>query len=212
MSVLVGLLLSIAAYVHAADEASVPIFKADQKVENWFQENKCEHDHIQLGETWSQSCVPKKCGRRIVDGLFSEDDITNLHDIVKKGMAHREAVGGPTILDINTGYIRDSKGLDNLFAQPNDFFTEEEFEHYGRTIHKLKETVEQTFGIQEVHFTAPTFITRLDGTKEWAPQGVHDEYWHPHADMNNTAHYHYSGLLYMSTYGKDFTGGSFFNL
>jgi hypothetical protein len=38
--------------------------------------------------------------------------------------------------------------------------------------------------------------------------GIHDEYWHPHADRNNTPHYHYSGLLYMSDYGKDFTGGS----
>lgn len=26
--------------------------------------------------------------------------------------------------------------------------------------------------------------------------------------MNNTAHYHYSGLLYMSTYGDDFKGGN----
>jgi hypothetical protein len=37
--------------------------------------------------------------------------------------------------------------------------------------------------------------------------GIHDEYWHLHVDMNNTAHYHFSGLLYMSTYGKDFQGG-----
>ncbi len=34
-----------------------------------------------------------------------------------------------------------------------------------------------------------------------------DEYWHAHVDKNNTAHYDYSGLLYLSTYGKDFTGG-----
>ena len=38
--------------------------------------------------------------------------------------------------------------------------------------------------------------------------GIHDEYWHTHIDRNNTPHYHYSGLLYMSTYEKDFTGGS----
>jgi hypothetical protein len=36
---------------------------------------------------------------------------------------------------------------------------------------------------------------------------IHDEYWHPHVDHNNTGHYHYSGLLYMSNYGLDFTGG-----
>ena len=37
---------------------------------------------------------------------------------------------------------------------------------------------------------------------------LHDEYWHTHADMNNTAHYQYSGLMYLSTYGEDFTGGT----
>ena len=37
---------------------------------------------------------------------------------------------------------------------------------------------------------------------------IHDEYWHVHADMNNTHHYHYSGLMYLSTYGDDFTGGT----
>lgn len=36
---------------------------------------------------------------------------------------------------------------------------------------------------------------------------IHDEYWHPHVDRNNTPHYHYSGLLYMSTYDNDFSGG-----
>lgn len=39
---------------------------------------------------------------------------------------------------------------------------------------------------------------------------IHDEYWHPHVDRNNTPHYHYSGLLYLSTYDEDFTGGRFF--
>lgn len=37
---------------------------------------------------------------------------------------------------------------------------------------------------------------------------MHDEYWHPHVDKNNTSHYDYSGLIYLSTQGVDFTGGS----
>jgi predicted 2-oxoglutarate/Fe(II)-dependent dioxygenase YbiX len=36
---------------------------------------------------------------------------------------------------------------------------------------------------------------------------IHDEYWHLHVDRNNTPHYHYSGLLYMSTYEENFNGG-----
>ena len=36
---------------------------------------------------------------------------------------------------------------------------------------------------------------------------ITDEYWHAHVDKHNTAHYDYSGLLYLSTYGEDFQGG-----
>jgi len=49
----------------------------------------------------------------------------------------------------------------------------------------------------------------LDGRAGWEPKEWHDQYWHMHADRNNTAHYHYSGLLYLSMYREDFTGGRF---
>ena len=157
----------------------------------------------------SSACHTEYCGRRVVDGLFSSNDIKNLHHIVEKGMSYRSSNGGPTILDINTGYIRDTNGLENLFFQAQDVFSEDDFAHYGRIIAKLKETVATTFDLKELYFTAPTFITRLDGTETWQPKEIHDEYWHPHADHNNTQHYHYSGLLYMSTYNEHFTGGKF---
>ena len=85
----------------------------------------------------------------------------------------------------------------------------------------------ETFQYSDIYFTAPTFITRLDGNTPWEPQRksiieyhlecyclfqyylieIHDEYWHKHADHNNTEHYHFSGLLYMSEYERDFEGG-----
>ena len=52
-------------------------------------------------------------------------------------------------------------------------------------------------------------MTRIRGAPDYAPAEVHDEYWHPHADKLNTAHYDYSGLLYLSEAGKDFGGGDF---
>ena len=38
---------------------------------------------------------------------------------------------------------------------------------------------------------------------------MHDVYWLPHVDKNNTGHYDYSGLLYLTTHGKDFQGSMF---
>ena len=138
--------------------------------------------------------------------LFSSEDVSALRDIAEKGMATRTNNGGPTILDLNTGYIRDSDGLENLFFSRQGFFSAEEFEVYGRIIGRLKSFVEDAFHTS-VFFTAPTFITRLDGRQDWEPQGIHDEYWHIHADMASTPHYHYSGLFYLSDYELEFTGG-----
>jgi hypothetical protein len=56
-------------------------------------------------------CVTSHCARFVEDGLFTDEEVSNLLDIARLGMATRESVGGPTILDINTGYIRDTNGI-----------------------------------------------------------------------------------------------------
>jgi hypothetical protein len=162
---------------------------------------------MESNEFVKQGCLSQTCGRRVVDGIFNQSDVAKLLAIANKGMSQRTDFGGPTILDINTGYIRDSKGLDNLFMKSSDIYTADDFAHYGRIISKLRETVMDTFHLSSLYFTAPTFITRINAEIPWKPMGIHDEYWHPHVDMNNTAHYQYSGLLYLSTYEEDFTGG-----
>jgi hypothetical protein len=65
------------------------------------------------------------------------------------------------------------------------------------------------FGLGNLYLSAPNFITRLIGNPKWKPAEIHDEYWHPHIDKNNTHHYDYSGLLYLADYEHDFTGGMF---
>ena len=162
---------------------------------------------------------PTSCGRYLLDEFVDTDDVDRLRDIANKGLNYRNKGGintpaaGPTIIDINTGYIRDSNGLINAFANDNNIFDVADFDHYGRIIKKLKTKVEEVFSIKDVYFTAPTFITHIRGTADWEPQSIHDEYWHLHVDNNNTEHYHYSGLLYLSTINKDFKGGrlKFFN-
>jgi hypothetical protein len=117
-------------------------------------------------------CQSTNCGLRVVDGLFDLSDVVKLHDIAQKGMAQRPATGGPTILDINTGYMRDSNGLENLYFREADIFSADDYAHYGRIISKLKDELEATFNISKLFFTSPTFITRLDATLDWEPQGI----------------------------------------
>ena len=153
-------------------------------------------------------CLVSACRRVVQDGIFTDDEVGALKAIAQKGMDTRSSLGGPTILDINSGNLRDTAGLTNLFDDINNFtYTSEEFSVYGDIIRKLKSTLQETFEVQNLLFTAPTFITRLEGTPGWQPNEIHDEYWHPHVDRDNTQHYHYSGLLYLSTYEEDFLGG-----
>ncbi len=120
----------------------------------------------------SEKCYSgKNCARIIRDDVFSINDIEYLHAIALKGMRLREETGGPTILDINTGYIRDINGLVNLFDRANDVYDEADFYHYGRIIFQLKKAVESSFGISELYFTAPTFITRLNERIDWNVKG-----------------------------------------
>ena len=51
-------------------------------------------------------------------------------------------------------------------------------------------------------------VTKV-GAVDYVPAEIHDEYWWPHADKLNTAHYDWSGLLYLSEAGLDFDGGDF---
>jgi hypothetical protein len=102
---------------------------------------------------------------------------------------------GPTIVDINSGYMRDDEGLANMYeGRTEALFTPDEYELYRSTIERIRHTVGATFGLEEGYpiFTAPTFITRLRHHEDWQPQSMHDVYWMEHVDKNNTAHYDYS--------------------
>lgn len=139
-----------------------------------------------------------------------------VHRIAEEGMkfsSPKAIDGGPTIMDINTGYVRDPYGLNNMYTSesgPPDLAVSD-FNLYRNIVERIRRRVMTEFNLDRLYFTAPTFVTREVGTLEngWVPMSPHDEYWHPHVDKNNTEHYDFSGLLYLSDYGVDFTGGMF---
>lgn len=156
-------------------------------------------------------CHGPPCGRVLVDHFVSFGEVVALQIIAEKGMAGRSRWGGPTIMDINSGFVKDGDGLINLYRQtpPTHALTPLHFALYKRVIESIRLTVMQQFSLSTLYFTGPTFITRLVGNSSWSPKDMHDEYWHPHVDKANTPHYDYSGLLYLSDYELDFTGGLF---
>jgi|EP01046_Picozoa_sp_COSAG06_P002308 hypothetical protein len=165
-------------------------------------------------------CYPTTCGRAVIDGFFSEAEVKGLLEIVEHGMARAGSptseVGGPTIMDLNTGMLRDAGGVKLLYPEPGQPgydpdapppFDKGQLDLYRDAMARIRKRVAEEFGLSRLYFTAPTFVTRLVGNPEWKPAEIHDQYWHPHVDKQNTAHYDYSGLVYLSEYGEDFTGG-----
>ncbi|KAF1794166.1 Prolyl 4-hydroxylase, alpha subunit [Phytophthora cactorum] len=159
------------------------------------------------------------CGRALIDNFVTPEQVTQLREIAEIGMQNRSELGGPTIMDINTGFVRDSEGLVNIYQPeqriPNEDkpgvkrFTKKQFSLYRGVVEKIRLAVMKEFGLEELYFSAPTFMTRLIGNESWTPSEIHDEYWHPHVDKENTKHYDYSGLLYLADYAEEFTGGLF---
>lgn len=138
-----------------------------------FAESPCTQNDYSEEFNAPQGCLAKKCGWRVADNLFQHEDIMHLIEIVNKGMSQHSSDGGPTILDINTGYIRDTNGIENLFTKDENVYSDDDFSHYGDIIKRLKTAVMETFNITQLYFTAPTFITRLDGRSDWEPAGIH---------------------------------------
>ena len=157
------------------------------------------------------------CDRVVIDDWLPPAEIDALRDIARRGAAAADAAaaaGGPTIIDINSGFVMaPGARLVNLYQAKSKRkpFGGEDYELYRSVIRRLKAEVEAAFPrASALYFTAPTFLTRLSGENAtWEASEPHDEYYQWHVDRENTPHYEFSGLLYLSDYDEDFEGGLF---
>ena len=171
----------------------------------------CSNHYMET--TQHPGCTPVEggtCDRMVADDFLTTTEVDHLIRMANTGMAKSPATSilGPTIMDVNSGWVLapGTHQPTSIYAT-GQLYAKEDYALYKDVTKRLKTMVEATFDVTELHFTAPTFITREVGNTKWKPTTMHDEYWHPHVDKNNTEHYDYSGLIYLSTYGTDFQGG-----
>ncbi|KAK7113356.1 hypothetical protein V1264_012656 [Littorina saxatilis] len=156
-------------------------------------------------------CKPKRCGRAVMDNLVSRDDAEHLLRLAKRGLSHGGSNGGASILDLHSGALSMGDKFVNIFkiAETDDsLFTEEDFRIYRRVKDQIRQAVADKFDVpvDKLHLTKPTFFSRMDTKKA---QTKHDEYWHVHVDKETYGSFHYTSLLYLTTYKNDFQGGRF---
>lgn len=86
--------------------------------------------------------------------------------------------------------------------------TENHFKTYTSVKNKIRNAIAKHFEIpvSSLFLTKPTFFSKMI---DRPPKTMHDEYWHPHIDKQTYGSFHYTSLLYLSTYQRNFKGGRF---
>ncbi|XP_031569024.1 2-oxoglutarate and iron-dependent oxygenase domain-containing protein 3-like [Actinia tenebrosa] len=174
-----------------------------------YMDVKCSNDY---GKQF-KDCVPKKCGRIVMDGVVSLEEATHLVKLAKKGMKHGKPSGGPTILDLHTGALTYEDKFVNIYTIAKKLgkgalFKKEDFDIYRQVKNKVHNTIAREFNINKdkLYLTKPTFFSRM---KAKPAKTIHDEYWHQHVDKKTYGSFYYTSLLYLSDYSRNFTGGRF---
>lgn len=89
-----------------------------------------------------------------------------------------------------------------------DAFRRSEVQVYADVVQRIAALAESRFGVtSRLHLTAPTFFSRISGDKP--PRTAHDEYWHPHVDLEQYGSFVITSLLYLADAGAEFEGGQF---
>ncbi len=161
-----------------------------------------------IEDTGNAGCLPKKCGRAVIDGLVGDAEVAGLLAIAKKGLSKGGSSGGASILDMHSGALSKGEKFINIYAAHPDLFTAADFALYSRVKANVKSAVAEHFGISvdALHLSHPTFFSRITAAPS---KTLHDEYWHVHVDKETYPSFHYTSLLYLTDYGVDFQGGSF---
>jgi hypothetical protein len=153
-------------------------------------------------------CLPARCGRFISDDLVTEAEAHALLGLAKKGLARGGGAGGASILDLHSGALSKEKLFVNLYKTDPGLFTQRDFELYNGVKDRVKAAVAEHFNLDnsKLFLSHPTFFSELTAVPAVTE---HDEYWHPHIDKETYPSFHFTSLLYLAEYKRDFTGGRF---
>ncbi|KAJ6639818.1 Mitochondrial import inner membrane translocase subunit TIM44 [Pseudolycoriella hygida] len=157
------------------------------------------------------SCAPMRCGRVIIDTLVTSEEVEVLRGLAESGFSFGGSSGGASIFDLHSGALSLGTQFVNVykFAGAQEVFESNgAIKTYRDVKSKISHAISERFGISvgALYLTHPTFFSRITNA---TARTIHDEYWHPHVDKETYRSFHYTSLLYLSDFGKDFNGGRF---
>jgi len=172
----------------------------------------CSNDYHK--STVFPGCTPTLvCGRHVIDGMVTAEEVDILLSIVKRALKHGESDGGASILDLHSGALSKGRKFVNIYKylDKNELFKIFPVDHLKLFVavkNRIHKAISEQFGIHpnKLFLTKPTFFSRMTSAPA---QTQHDEYWHTHIDKIQYGSFDYTSLLYLSNYKKEFVGGRF---
>ena len=126
LAILAVVLVQVSSRIETSLLASESSVRYAENVTCSVYESSTSYSQYDVEAMRLRGCLTSSCQRVIEDGIFTDEEIGQLLAIAEKGMSMRNSKGGPTLLDINTGYLRDTEGRKNL----------QKFTTYFRYIHE----------------------------------------------------------------------------
>jgi len=182
----------------------------DEHVDRKFIEVACSKDYREELLTF-KGCNPSRCGRAVIDGVVTKQEAAQLLSIAKRGLTLGGSNGGASIIDLHSGALSKGDKFINIYSlldDRRDLTTTDDLEVFKRVRVKMQNAIANEFGISPdvLYLTKPNFFSRITSKPA---RTAHDEYWHIHNDKEQYDAFHYTSLLYLTDYKKDFTGGRF---
>ncbi|CAG2172146.1 unnamed protein product [Oppiella nova] len=158
------------------------------------------------------SCAPQRCGRLVSDSVITESEAKHLLSVAKRGLSLGGSSGCGSILSLHTGVLSMATNFVNIYKlverqqQKEELFTEKDFKVYRTVTNRIRKTIANHFGVPsaQLYLTDPTFFWRQTPKRA---QTQYDRYYVRHVDKQQSKCYSFTSLLYLSTYGQDFSGG-----
>ncbi|CAG2169766.1 unnamed protein product [Oppiella nova] len=181
------------------------------------QQVMCSQDYTE-DRVRFPSCAPQRCGRFVSDSVVTESEAKQLLSVAKKGLSLGGSSGGNSFLSLHSGRLSVGTNSVNIYKlierqqqkeeDLKELFTENDLEVYRTVSNRIRETIATHFGVPSARlYLTPTNFFRRNTAK--SPQSKGDKYWVRHVDNRNLKDLQFNSVLYLSTYGADFSGGRF---
>ncbi len=146
-----------------------------------FRNMTCERNAARV-----PGCSPSHCSRVTLDQFATAHELHVLKTLATQAFALTGGGDGPaSIVDFSSGAV--SKGTH--FVDMFKFIAKEKAEGntdlpkidesalsvYAAVVGRVAQAVSQHFGLEDLHFTSPTFFSKL---RAGAAKNANDEYWH----------------------------------